>query len=148
MSPAGPVGPVVVGVDGSPDAARALDVAITLARSTDAELVAIHALGLLTVVDGEHVPAFEHRDDVERLLREEWCAGLVGAGVAYRVELVDGNPTEVLTHFADAAHPSFLVVGARGIGESADRELGSTSYHVTRHATCPIVIVPVARSDP
>jgi nucleotide-binding universal stress UspA family protein len=139
--------PVVVGVDGSPDASRALDLATDLARSIDAELVAVHALGLMAVVDGEHVPSFEHRDEIDRLLRDQWCVGLADAGVIYRVELLDGNPTEVLAHLAETLDPSFLVVGARGIGESADRELGSTSYHVTRHATCPVVVVPMPRID-
>jgi len=141
-------GPVVVGVDGSRDALRALDVAADLARSTGAELVAVHALGLMAVIDGEHVPSFDHRDEIDRLLHEEWCAGLAGAEVRYRVELLDGNPTEVLLHLAETVGPSFLVVGARGIGENTDRELGSTSYHVTRHATCPIVVVPMRRHEP
>ena len=64
------------------------------------------------------------------------------------MELLDGNPTEVLSHLAETVGPSFLVVGARGIGENTDRELGSTSYHVTRHATCPIVVVPMRRHEP
>ncbi len=148
MSVAGPAGPVVVGVDGSRDARRALAIATHLARSTGTQLLAVHALGLLAVIDGEHVPSFEHRDEVDRLLREEWCAGLADDELDYRVELLDGNPTEVLVHLAETVDPSFLVVGARGIGENIDRELGSTSYHVTRHASCPVVVVPLPHPAP
>ncbi len=136
------VGPVVVGVDGSSDAAHALDTAILLASSIGSELVAVHALGLMTVIDGEHVPSFDHRDEVERLLTDEWVAPVEAAGVAHRAELLDGNPSEVLVHLAEDLQPAFLVVGARGIGENIDRELGSTSFHVMRHATCPVVVVP------
>lgn len=140
-------GSVVVGVDGSPDSGRALETATTLAKALDTELVAVHALGLMTVIDGEHVPSFDHRDEVERLLHDRWCGELDAAGVDYSIELFDGNPTEVLVHLAEATSPAFLVVGARGIGENLDRELGSTSYHVMRHAHSPIVVVPSGRGS-
>jgi hypothetical protein len=44
-----------------------------LARSVDVDLVVLHALGLMTVIEGRHVPSEGHRDDIERLLRTEWC---------------------------------------------------------------------------
>ncbi len=137
-----PTGPIVVGVDGSADAGRALDAAVELAQAFGTELRAVHALGLMTIIDGEHVPSFDHRNDVERLLHDRWCGHLDQFGIDYRIELHDGNPTEVLVHLAEDASPAFLVVGARGIGENLDRDLGSTSYHVMRHARCPVVVVP------
>lgn len=143
-----PVGPVVVGVDGSINAGIALDTAIRLGRALGAEVLAVHALGLMTVIDGQHVPSFGHRDTVEQALREQWCRPLDDSGVAHRIELHDGNPTEVLVHLAETESPSFLVVGARGIGDNTDLELGSTSYHVMRHARCPVVVVPLARPEP
>ena len=64
-------GPVIVGVDGSPNAQRALALAADMSRCLDADLVVFHALGLMTVIEGRHVPSEGHRDDIERLLRND-----------------------------------------------------------------------------
>lgn len=135
-------GPIVVGVDGSPNAERAMRVASTLALATGVEVVAVHALGLLATIGDRKVPASEHRDEIEAHLREEWCAPLSSAGTSWRCQLIDGNPAEVLMHTADAVGASFIVVGARGIGGHPDLMLGSTSHQVIHHSTCPTVVVP------
>ncbi len=142
---AGPIvgGPIVVGVDGSANSCRALDVAAKLAAATGSEVFAVHALGLLSTIDGEHVPSAEHRDEIEQRLRDEWCAPLrAEGGPRWRCKVVDGSPHEVLLHVADEEGASFLVVGSRGLGGHPDLMLGSTSHHVISHSRCPSVVVP------
>ena len=142
---AGPIvaGPIVIGVDGSANSCRALDVAMALATATGSEVYAVHALGLLATIDGEHVPAAEHRSEIEQRLRDEWCAPLAAEGAPrWRCAVVDGGPAEALLHVADAENASFLVVGSRGLGGHPDLMLGSTSHHVIGHAGCPVVVVP------
>jgi nucleotide-binding universal stress UspA family protein len=135
------VGPVVVGVDGSANAQRALEIAASLARSVDADLAVFHALGLMTVIDGEHVPSEGHRDDIERLLRNEWCALLQGdPSLRWRAEIVYGSPADVLLDMGHDLHASFVVVGSRGTGD--ELLLGSTSNHIVHHCDRPVVVVP------
>ncbi|MEX2627703.1 MAG: universal stress protein [Ilumatobacteraceae bacterium] len=141
----GPIipGPIICGVDGSRNARRAIDLARTLAIATGAEVVAVHALGLMTEVDGEHVPSSDHRDEIEQRLRTEWCEPLAVSGdVRWTCRLADGNPADVLLHTADDAGASFIVVGARGIGGHPDLMLGSTSHQVIHRAHCATVVVP------
>lgn len=134
-------GPVVVGVDGSTNAQRALTVAADLARRLDADLVVLHALGLMTVIEGHHVPSEGHRDDIERLLRAEWCRSLHGdPSLRWRAEIVYGSPADVLLTQASALDAALVVVGSRGIGD--ERALGSTSHHVVHHCDRPVVVVP------
>jgi nucleotide-binding universal stress UspA family protein len=134
-------GPVVVGVDGSSNARRALTVAGRLALAFDLDLAAFHALGLMTVIEGEHVPTEGHRDDIERLLRTEWCAPLaVMRGLRWRAELVYGSPTTVLMDMAEGLDADFVVVGSRGITD--EQALGSTSHYVVHHCAHPVVVVP------
>jgi nucleotide-binding universal stress UspA family protein len=136
-------GPVVVGVDGSPDAQRALALAAHLARALDVDLAVFHALGLMTVIDGRHVPSEGHRDDIERLLRNEWCGVLQGdPTLRWRAEIVYGSPADVLMGMGSDLQASFVVVGSRGAGE--ERLLGSTSHHVVHHCERPVVVVPPA----
>jgi nucleotide-binding universal stress UspA family protein len=46
-----------------------------------------------------------------------------------------------------AARADMLVVGARGEGGFHGLRFGSTADQVTRHASCPVVVVPVAAAD-
>ena len=134
-------GPVIVGVDGSPNAQRALLLAARIARSFDVDLNVFHALGLMTLIEGRHVPSEGHRDDIERLLRTEWCASLQGdPTLRWRAEIVYGSPADVLVHLGRDLVASFVVVGSRGAGE--EQMLGSTSHHVVHHSDRPVVVVP------
>lgn len=134
-------GPVVVGVDGSSNAQRALALAAALARSFDVDLVVLHALGLMTVIEGRHVPSEGHRDDLERLLRTDWCRSLQNdRALRWRAEIVYGSPPDVLLNNGRGLDASFVVVGSRGVGD--ELALGSTSHHVVHHCDRPVVVVP------
>lgn len=134
-------GPVIVGVDGSSNAQRALTLAAALARSLDVDLVVLHALGLMTVIEGRHVPSEGHRDDLERLLRSEWCRSLQrDPALRWRAEIVYGSPADVLLNNGRGLDASFVVVGSRGVGD--ELALGSTSHHVVHHCDRPVVVVP------
>jgi nucleotide-binding universal stress UspA family protein len=133
--------PVLVGVDGSATSGRALEFAALLAERLGVELVVVHALGLLTVIDGEHVPATGRRDEVRAMLEQDWCAALVGRGeLTWRPTLVDGSPAEVMLAQADELDAGLVVVGSRGVG--SDKLLGSTSHHLVHHCNRPVVVVP------
>ena len=102
-----------------------------------------HAIGLMTVIEGQHVPSEGHRDDLERLLRVEWCASLAGdRELRWRAELVYGSPADVLMKMGTGLDAAFVVVGSRGVGD--ELALGSTSHHVVHHCDRPVVVVPPA----
>lgn len=135
-------GPIVVGVDGSPFAAAALAWAADLARAIDAEVVAVHAFGLLAHLHAGAESAEQHRAEVEDALRSRWVAPLAGAGVRYRTVLAEGNPVTALLQVADETRARMVVVGCRGTGGFPGLQLGSTSHQLAQHATTPVVIVP------
>jgi nucleotide-binding universal stress UspA family protein len=136
-------GPIVVGVDGSPNSRRALGVARSLADATGVTVLAVHALGLMSQIDGNHVPSSDHRGEIERRLRDDWCRPLGGLGEErWSCRLVDGSPSDALLHTADEVGASFIVVGARGLGGHPDLMLGSTSHQVIHRSHCATVVVP------
>ena len=136
-------GPVIVGVDGSSNAQRALAMAAEIARRFDLDLAVFHAIGIMTVIEGRHVPSEGHRDDLERMLRLDWCASLANdRDLRWRAELVHGSPADVLMKMGAGLDASFVVVGSRGVGD--ELALGSTSHHVVHHCDRPVVVVPPA----
>jgi nucleotide-binding universal stress UspA family protein len=136
-------GRIIVGVDGSDDSARALEWAATLVEGTSAEIVAVHALGLLThLEDGSVVPSMGHRGEVVALLEQQWCRPLVDASVVHRCVVVDGDPVTALLRTALEEEADLVVVGCRGAGGHPGLALGSTSQQVVSQADRPVVVVP------
>ena len=87
---------VLVGVDGSSNSERAIAVAAQLGRALDAEVVAVHAVGLITEIDGVPVPGESYREAIEGRVREQWCARLAAdAALRWRAEIEFGDTVVV-----------------------------------------------------
>lgn len=145
-SPAG--GPLVVGVDGSPHAAAALEWAAALAGELGTEVVAVYALGLLAHLPTGDEPAQEHRAEIDRRLHGPWTEALRRCGVAHRAEVADGNPVIALMAAADRYRARLMVVGRRGTGGFPGLQLGSTSHQLAQHAEIPVAIIPGSPAGP
>ena len=134
--------PVVVGIDGSADARRALFLAGDLARERDAELVIVHAVGLTDVVGGEHVIAERHPAEISEQF-DEWCRTVRSVGVdEWTPILRQGNPVDTLLGVAREHHAALIVIGRQGSGQRPALLLGSTAHQVAERADCPVLIVP------
>ena len=134
---------IVVGVDGSENARRALEWAAGLACEVDAEVVAVHSVGLLekfasTESDSTETPIA----DAKYLFDTEWCAALDNAENRSRRLLRDGSPVSVLLAVAEEIDADLIVVGSRGLGGYPELLLGSTSTQIAQHSTRPVVIIP------
>jgi nucleotide-binding universal stress UspA family protein len=134
---------ILVGVDGSDNAHRALAWAMLLAREFAAEVVALHAVGLLAHLgEGAPVPSHSHLAELREAFETRWCAPLQSGSVAHRFVLRDGAPVPVLLSVAEAEDIDVIVVGSRGAGGFPELLLGSTSHQVAEHASCPVLVVP------
>jgi len=135
---------IAVGVDGSENSVVAVEWAADLAAAVGAEVVAVHALGLLDRIESgaEKVPTAGHRDEIRRQLDEVWTAAFDAAGVPCRRIVRDGPSVDVLLAAAEEERADLLVVGSRGLGGYPEQLLGSTSTQVAQRSTVPVVIVP------
>ncbi|MEV5371302.1 universal stress protein [Streptomyces albogriseolus] len=128
----------VVGVDGSPHAAAAVDVAFEEAALRGAHLRALYVWHppLLGVLD-EDAAVRECR----RVLSET-VAGRTATypDVELHHEVVRGHPVQVLAEASE--HALGLVVGTRGRGGFTGMLLGSVSQGVLHHVGCPVITVP------
>lgn len=132
---------IVVGVDGSTDSARAVATAATLAAACGAEVVGVHAVGLLHRIDGEMRPSDQNRDRIAADVAE-WSRPLTEVDLPHRIVVEDGPPGLVLLRIIEREDAGLVVLGTRGIGSADGVVLGSTSHHLVQHSPVPVVVVP------
>lgn len=130
------VGPVVVGVDGSESAQRALLVGAEEARLRGVALQAVHGVfwdptGVEMLTPGA--------DELEAWGRHLLVGEIKKSGVQADPVVETGHPSEALVRASEQA--SLLVVGSRGRSPVAGLLLGSTSADCAIHAACPTLIV-------
>lgn len=136
---------IAVGFDGSCDAEVALRWAFNLATPLEADVVLVHAMGLL-----------EHVNYHRRAIELETFARRLSHQCQFNIEhlkwrLVDGDACSALARSAQPPiSADMLVVGSRGRGAHAGLLLGSTSLELAEHCTIPLVVVPVTNrpTDP
>ncbi|KAI8371559.1 uncharacterized protein BYT42DRAFT_501778 [Radiomyces spectabilis] len=58
-----------------------------------------------------------------------------------RPRILNGDPAESLTVFAEANNVDMVIVGCRGLGFLKRQFLGSVSDHLTRQLKCSVLIV-------
>lgn len=136
---------IVVGVDGSATSQEALRWAVAIGEALGAEVVAIHALGLLDRWVDPDASARSWRRTLSALVEQTWCAPFAGSPATPRVEVHDGDPVDVLLGAAEHEHADLLVVGSRGVGNRQELALGSTSLRVLQAARVPVLVVPARR---
>ncbi len=142
-------GPVVVGIDGSPESVSALRWAAEHARCHGLPLEVIHAWSV-SETEAIRIDELFHvaeRRDRDRRVIEGLLDSVIDAGQRrdVKLRLLDGNPVGVLLEAAEGA--GLLVVGSRGQGGIARLLLGSTSAACLQHASCDVAVVPQALGD-
>ncbi|MEV4129937.1 universal stress protein [Nocardia sp. NPDC049707] len=143
--PAHPVGPVVVGVDGSPVGEAAIAAAFAEASERAAELVAVHAWSDLNVgafAGGAYleIPIVDLEIAEHALLAERlagWQEKYPDVTVTRKVSVF--GPRELLGKWSKLAQ--LIVVGSRGRGGFRGLLLGSTGNWLVQHADCPVMVV-------
>ena len=137
-------GTIVVGVDGSQHAERALTWAIEEAKQRAALLRLVSAWHVPPAVYG--APGLAPAVDVDRTFRdvaeesvEDAATKARGAGVEADAVVCEGQAADVLVKEAEDA--DLLVVGSRGHGGFSGLLLGSVSAQCAHHAPCPVVIM-------
>ena len=137
---------IVVGVDGSEDAERALGWAIEEARLRSAPLRLVSAWHVPAVVFGGpgfsptlDRPIEETFEEVAKEAAEAAAKKARAAGLEAEAATRQGQAADVLLNEAENA--GMLVVGSRGHGGFAGLLLGSVSAQCAHHAPCALVIV-------
>jgi nucleotide-binding universal stress UspA family protein len=158
-------GAIVVGLDGSPQSFRGLQIGIALARALRRPLHAVavydpylhYAMfnGIVGVLSEKAARVFRFREQ-EQLHEEIIDTGLakiyqshleIGrklaaeAGVECQITLLDGKCFEKILQFCRKEHPWLLILGRVGVhADEGETDLGSNAENLLRLAPCDVFL--------
>jgi len=139
---------ILVAVDGSPFAERALAHAVDLSKKYEAKLLIVHVVlrrfyavtpseaGVLATT----VFVKEMESESKRII-EKSDEFAKEAGVPYECRLVQGLPADEIVRLAQLEKVDLIVLGSRGLTEVRAFLLGSVSDKVIHHSKCPVLII-------
>jgi nucleotide-binding universal stress UspA family protein len=138
-------------VDFSDCSMRALNYAMSLAQEADAHLAVLHVmahelehaadLSEMTGAD-EHLSVADFRRRREDSARERLAQAVPEAVAAYckvNTMVSSGKPSREILRIAAERQSDLIVIGIQGRDAADLLFFGSTTQHVVRHATCPVL---------
>ena len=144
---------ILVGVDGSESAIKAVTVAAGLSKSFGAQLTLVHVVQISAIAEQAiNMSATEHLKENPKTIMEKLSQEVLGkarekaleAGAADgKITTVtsDGNQARELIKAAEDCKADLMIVGSRGRGRLEGLLLGSVSQKVAALSPCPCLIV-------
>lgn len=143
---------ILVAIDGSKSAERALDFALDLATKYSAKIVLISVFAPLSVsmitlgIGLSPVNLAGHIDGLMDFRKKILSDALKKARnsnselVVTKI-LAEGRPSDKIVETAKEQQCDLIVIGSRGLGGIKEFFLGSVSDRVADHAQCPVLII-------
>jgi len=125
---------ILVPVDGSENAEKALQIAVLLAKKTDAKMTLLYV---------QESGLFKLRPKVTKEVGARILANATDQveGIEPEKKLESGDPAKTIIQTADKDDYDIIVMGSRGLGAIGRFLLGSVSDHVIHHANRSVLIV-------
>ena len=148
-----PLSKILVSIDGSENASRAMKAAVSIAKQFQSELLVLNVVAEMVPPVfspiGVNVPAVDYSNYLERA--ENDAKKLVNDAVAAaKNESVNArgvvlrtvtSVAETILEEAAKENVNLLVVGTRGLGGFKKLLLGSVSNAIIAHAHCSVLVV-------
>ena len=143
---------VLVAVDGSEYAKKAINAAVTLCKAVDAEMIAFHAIPVprysFTAESGGMYPFpltqyFASARKEAQGLVDDAVAIAKKSGITATGLVADPacSIVEAIVQAASSHNIDLIVVGSRGLGGFKKLLIGSVSAAVVNHAHCSVLVV-------
>jgi len=139
-------GRILVGYDGSDNATRAVQKAITIAKESGGELSVVVAANTLGYPpryrdryysDFRKITLHHSKEQLSRALETAKLGGVASA----QGKVEEGQPADAILTRAVDVSADLIVVGRRGLGGVQRFLLGSVSSSVVIHSTCDVLVV-------
>jgi nucleotide-binding universal stress UspA family protein len=136
---------ILVPVDGSANARRALEKAVAMAKDSASPVTAIYVMEKPPTVYVESQKVLDgamakYKKEADAIL-DECEAFAASLGVKIEAVTAQGEPAGIIVGYAEKGGFNMIVMGSRGRGKITEAVLGSVSSKVLKDARCPVVIV-------
>jgi nucleotide-binding universal stress UspA family protein len=134
---------ILVANDGSEGAARALSVAIKLAKELDADLhmISVEELPRFPASIDEVIEEKAEANHVFEGVTSRAVAQAAAAGVKLTPHVAMGHPVTSIAEFVEQEGFSLLVVGYMGHSALYNRIIGSTTDRLVEYAPCDVLVI-------
>src|SRR2546427_8770487 len=137
---------VLVPIDFSTTADRALEYAMALAQHLQARLTLLHVLDMTPVTMDEMTPGMtatflETQETEAQHLLQASLERVQRAGLQGDSLLVQGTPTQTIVDTAGEQQGDLIIMGTHGRTGLGHVFLGSVAEHVVRQGPCPVLVV-------
>lgn len=135
---------VLVAIDGSEGANKALRAAIDIAKHYEADLHSISIeehLPHYAATVGEVVEAKQEAADYFRRVIREAESAAIAYGIRLTAHVMPGHEVEAIVQFVKDRGFDLLVIGFMGHSRIYERIWGGTSQNLTRLAPCSVLVV-------
>jgi nucleotide-binding universal stress UspA family protein len=139
---------ILVAVDGSKNATRAVKVASDIAKNNNAALIILHVMTIPAAVYSGNVPIpFDKIEDEARREGEKFveAAALIAEqkGVKPKNAIIErmDSPVRGITDYSEENKIDLIVVGTKGLGGFKRLLLGSVASGVVHYAHCSVLVV-------
>ena len=133
---------VLVGVDGSENALRAVELVADLAASTGAKVTLLNVIAPSdsAVFSGKSSRPLEDRTMGDERLHAS-AERMREKGVLFDTAVEFGHPAQVILGMAAQGY-DLVALGSRGLGSIEGFLMGSVSSRVVHHSQVPTLVVP------
>jgi nucleotide-binding universal stress UspA family protein len=142
---------ILVPIDGSEPANRALDAAVELARRFDGALTILcvyrhhspleSSLSMVRATDKLETPDEALKAYAKELVKAAKERALAAGAATVEAFAKRGHPARAIVGFADDHGCDAIVMGTRGLGDFGGHLLGSVSHKVTSMAKVTCVLI-------
>ncbi len=146
---------ILIAIDFSENAERALAAAKLIAEKDATELLILHAyqpyIADVNVTPGNVMPGIggadfltmttELEDEFHKRL-DEYAANLIAEGYNAKAIWTLGSVQSAIEEAIDDHVPDMIVIGRTGTGGFLDKLIGSSATHIALNSPCPVLVVP------
>lgn len=146
---------ILVPVDGSDNALRALEFAASLAQAAELQILLLYVapMGPVEMMQAMGYPAAVRHQAEQKAadyeqIRQELSEHVFAAararlpdGLMVRQMMCSGDPTQVILEQAQKLGNAIIVMGNRGLSNVRELVIGGVSNKVLHHAACPVTLV-------
>lgn len=139
---------ILVPTDFSPNADKALNFAVQIAKTLKARILLIHACDLLELKFKDHLALKKEynsriiKDANEKL--SAYCTSIKQAeGVAVRKKLYYGLITDTILYAASINKADLIIMGTLGSAGVKEQIMGSKTAGLIRKSTVPVLAIPL-----